>query len=172
MLTIEDKGAEGERELNHWLRANGLAYVYIAQSPDTFAGLFPGKVKRPDFLVLLDSVGLIAVDAKNKAPFDGGFTLKMEAEVRRVLTFERVFRMPVWYAYLGRDEAGKIVWYWISALRAVEVGKRRVNRESSEEFLAIQLKYFAEVRTNEDLGKLYTHRLPGLANIHRLDPLV
>ena len=171
VLPIEDRGQEGEDKLNAWLRTNGLAYLYVRQSPDTFASLFPGVVKRPDFLVLLDSVGLIAVDAKNKALYRGVFTLKMESELRRVLAFERLFRMPFWYAYFWRDPAsGEVAWYWISALKAIEVGARRTERKTGEEFLAIDLAHFAEVRCNGDLGKLYTQRMPSLSKIHGLEP--
>lgn len=159
------KGRIGEDDLNEWLKANNLAYLYVSQAAGTFAPLFLENVKRPDFLVLLESIGLIAVDAKNYTLSVGGeYTLKLEEEVQRVMTFERIFRLPFWYAYRAEEE-GRIVWYWISALKVVEVGRVRTNRETQEQFLAIKREYFERIERNADLGKLYTHRLPGYGRI-------
>lgn len=162
---LEEKGRIGEADLHAWLKENGLSYLYVSQDLDTFAPLFVGNLKRPDFLVLLESVGLIAVDAKNctRSP-DGRFTLQYEEELRRVVTFERIFRIPVWYAYRA-EESGRVVWYWISALRAIEVGELRVNGATGKQFVAIKLQHFERIEANADLGKLYTHRLPGLGKI-------
>jgi len=161
----EEKGRSGEEDLNAWLQANGLAFLYVRQNPETFAPLFKGFLKRPDFLVLLDSIGLIAVDAKNHARWKGGYyTLAFESELRRVITFERLFRIPVWYAY-RHEEKGKIVWYWISALKAVEVGTI-CESDKTGGYLEIKLEHFEKIETNADLGKLYTQRLPSLAKIN------
>jgi len=158
-LSIKEKGKIGEARLNWWLKSIGISYVYLDQSQDTFPDLFKGNVKRPDFLVLLESIGLIAVDAKNYTlSATGEYTLPLETELKRVLAFERLFRIPVWYAYMGTAAE----WYWISALKALEVGHVRTNREKGENFLAIKLEHFERIEKNEDLGKLYTHRLPRL----------
>ena len=165
-LSITAKGEVGERRLNEWMQAAGLSYLYINQAKEVFARIFHGTVKRPDFLVLLESIGLIAVDAKNYALKRGVFTLPLESELRRVLTFERLFRIPVWYAYL-HEEDGTAIWYWISALKAIEVGVIRTNSKTGEDFVAIKLEHFERIEKNEDLGKLYTHRLPSLNGIHK-----
>ncbi len=166
MLSDEkrERGRAGERDLDAWFQANGLAYLYVNQAPEAFAPLFVGALKRPDFLVLLDSIGIIAVDAKNYTLSGGVYTLRHEEEVRRVLTFERIFRMPVWYAYRAAEGEGR-VWYWISALKAIEVGEIRRNAASAEEFLAIKLEHFERIETNVDMGKLYTCRMPGLGKV-------
>ena len=143
-----------------WLDTAGLGYLYVAQSPERFAGLFGDEVKRPDFLVLIDSLGLIAVDVKNYTAKNGEYTLKFEKEVKKVIAFERIFRIPVWYAYLSKAE--NQTWHWISALKAVEVGEMRSRRDTGEKFLSIKMKEFVEIRGNADLGKLYTQRMPGL----------
>jgi hypothetical protein len=62
---IIDKGIQGEKEFNCWLKDNELSYLYIEQSKSTFSTLFKGNVKRPDFLLLLESIGMLAVDVKN-----------------------------------------------------------------------------------------------------------
>lgn len=151
------KGDEGESELNTWFNDNNLCYLFLSQDPKIFAALFPGAIKRPDFLVLIESVGLIAVDAKNYTCSGGVYTLELEKELVRVLTFERLFRIPVWYAYKGQDVDGP-VWYWISALKALEVGQRRAKGGTKKDFLAIKLEHFAAIRTEQDMGLLYTQR--------------
>ena len=157
----------GEEDLNAWFKANGLCYVSVCQTRETFAPLFSNNLKRPDFLVLLDSLGLIAVDAKNKKPSQGELTLELEDELRRAVAFERVFRMPVWYAYRVELD-GKVVWHWINALKAIEVGKERTNKDNNKPFLAIKLEDFEHIESNDDLGKLYTCRMPGLRKVKEI----
>lgn len=84
MSSIEEKCKEGETAMNEWLKVNNLSYLFVAQTPETFSSLFKGKVKRPDFLVLLESIGLIAIDVKNYTLSGGVYTLELEAEIRLV----------------------------------------------------------------------------------------
>ena len=160
---LMQKAKDGEDALNAWLKGQGLSYVYICQSPETFAPLFNNHVKRPDFLILIDSIGLLAVDAKNKRLHDGKFTLSLGDELQRAITFERMFRLPVWYAYKC-PEGEKDVWYWISALKAVEVGKK----QKGGEYIQIDPDQFVRITSNDDLGKLYTQRLSSAAKIAHL----
>ena len=162
---IAKKGKEGEDALNSWLKEQQLPYVNISQSPDTFADLFSNSVKRPDFLLLIQSMGLIAIDAKNYKLSGGTFTLNLERELLKMITFERLFRIPIWFAYM--QEGGKC-WYWISGLKVIEVGKIREQKESGEKFLAIRKEDCAEVRTAEDLGKLYTQKIHSAENIKNM----
>lgn len=148
------KGNRGEERLNAWFSNQGMSYVYVNQSPKYFASLFQGEVKRPDFLLLMESIGILAVDAKNcRLSKYGNYTLSHE-ELRKAANFERLFRMPVWYVFRHSDEAGER-WLWISLLKALEVGVDR------GDFRAIEVEDFAEIETNDDLGRLYTQRLPG-----------
>jgi hypothetical protein len=171
----QQKGLVGESKLNQWLNAIGISYLYINQSPDTFANLFNASLKRPDFLLLLESVGLIAVDAKNRELHYNDktrqpeYSLPFELELKRVMTFERLFRIPVWYAYLS-EEPGELgsTWYWISALKALEVGVIKKNGYTQEDFLVIERRHFERVERNEDLGKLYTHRLSSLRKLKNI----
>jgi hypothetical protein len=158
----QQKGEEGERKLNDWLQNAGLGYIYVKQTKELFPPVFANAVKRPDFLVLLEAVGLIAVDVKNYTLKNGGFTLRLEDELQRMLTFERLFRMPVWYAFMHEEPGHPPVWYWISAVKAIEVGTLRNNNTSGDEFIAFPLEQCERIETNEDLAKLYTQRLPSL----------
>lgn len=163
---IEQIGREGEYLFAQWLDENGLGYVAVCQEKAAFARLFKGALKRPDFLVLLDGLGVIAVDVKNCALHEGHeFTLEYERELKRSVAFERAFRLPVWYAY-KQAEDGMTVWYWISAIKAiVEGGVPRPNRKDGTKYLAIDRKHFTRVTQNSDLGGLYTQRLQSYVKV-------
>jgi hypothetical protein len=60
-------------------------------------------IKRPDFLVAIDGLGTMAVDAKAKVFIDGHFVLDA-SERRRLDGFETSFGIPVWYACFPPDE--------------------------------------------------------------------
>jgi hypothetical protein len=155
------KGDEGEAALREWLDRNGFGYVAVCQAKETFARLFVGELKRPDFLVLVDSVGILAVDAKNRELLsDGYYPLDYEKELKRAIMFERIFRLPIWYAYQGKE---RDQWNWISALKAFEVGEKCGDGPTS--FLKISPDEFACVNTGADFGKLYTHRMPGFGKL-------
>lgn len=165
---IKLKGEIGETDLSNWLNTSGLSYVAVCQAKESFASLFLGEIKRPDFLVLLDSIGLIAIDAKNVEikDWDGVkcLTLTLESEIKRAIGFERLFRIPLWYAF--RAHGDEISWYWISALMAVEVGQEREGRHGT--FLSIPLHCFVHIKSSEDIAKLYTQRLPSVRGISAL----
>ncbi|MBL4748405.1 MAG: hypothetical protein JKY17_06465 [Magnetovibrio sp.] len=167
------KGDEGEAALNTWLKDQNLSYVAICQATETFSPLFKDDVKRPDFLLLFESIGLIAVDAKNYNYSGGVYTLNLKKELNRSIAFERLIRIPLWYAYYDKNEKdGQDSWYWISALKAAEVGEHRVSKDKDTgedvPFLAIKRNEFEHIVDASDLAKLYTHRLPGVSKIANL----
>lgn len=82
------------------------------------------------------------------------FTLEYEAELRQSITFERLFRIPVWYAYCDEKYFGQ-KWYWISALKAFEVGDLRENSNTKKSFLAIRKEHFEHIGCADDFAKLY-----------------
>src|SRR5262245_30425008 len=92
-----EKGEGGERALQDWLDRSRLAYLYLDQTPLTIPAAHRVNIKRPDFLVTVEGIGTIAVDAKAKAFIDGYFVLDV-SERRRLDGFESVFGIPVWYA--------------------------------------------------------------------------
>jgi hypothetical protein len=154
-----EKGELGESLFQDWLDEEGFGYFHISQDPGGFARLFRDCIKRPDFLVLIDSIGLIAVDVKNRSKLPrGDFSLDYDKELRSVLAFERIVRIPVWYAYLDPDEDGS--WLWISALKAVEKGTivDPPQKEPRLPFLAIDPRFFAKIRSYNEMGLLFTQR--------------
>jgi len=154
--TIIEKGNEGEERLNKWFQENGLTYFQIKQDVQSFMHTFAKVMKRPDFFLLLEDVSMIAVDAKNYKLSCGYFTLN-KGELHRALSYEIITKMPFWFAYLHQTETGT-KWYWMSALKALEVGTVRTNSRTNEEFLALSLSDFISIQHQEDIGKLYTQR--------------
>jgi hypothetical protein len=63
-------------------------------------------IKRPDFIVAVDGLSIVAVDAKAKSLSDGCFVLDA-SEHRRLDGFEAVFGIPVWYACFPPEEEGR-----------------------------------------------------------------
>ena len=98
-----EQGEGGERALQDWLDRSRLAYLYLDQTPLTIPPAHRASIKRPDFLVAVEGIGTIAVDAKAKAFIDGCFVLDA-SERRRLDGFETVFDIPVWYACFPPDE--------------------------------------------------------------------
>jgi hypothetical protein len=92
--------------LQDWLDRSRLAYVFLDQSPLTIPAAHRADIKRPDFLVAVDGVGTIAVDAKAKSLIDGCFVLDA-SERRRLDGFESAFGIPVWYACFPPEEPGR-----------------------------------------------------------------
>ena len=92
-----EKGEGGERALQDWLDRSRLAYLFLDQTPLTIPAAHRANIKRPDFLVPIGGMEIIAVDAKAKAFVDGHFVLDA-SERRRLDGFETEFGMPVWYA--------------------------------------------------------------------------
>ncbi len=153
---IIQKGIDGEDRLNKWLQENGLTYFQIKQDIQSFMHTFAQIMKRPDFFVLVEGLSMLAVDAKNYRLSNGYFSLNKE-ELGRALSFEIITKMPFWFAYLHQSEEGS-TWYWISALKALDVGTTRVNGTTGEEFLVISVSDFIAIRNQEDICKLYTQR--------------
>src|SRR5262245_4339404 len=100
-----EQGEGGERTLQDWLDRSRLAYLYLDQTPLTIPAAHRADIKRPDFLVAVDGLGTIAVDAKAKAFVDGYFMLDA-SERRRLDGFESVFGIAVWYACFPPSQPG------------------------------------------------------------------
>ncbi|MEW6427997.1 MAG: hypothetical protein AB1568_08195 [Thermodesulfobacteriota bacterium] len=164
--TTLDKGSIGEEILTTWFHENNIPFFPIRQSPETFAHFFINTGKRPDFFVLLQSLGTIAVDAKNCALSQGYFTITKQ-ELMKALSFEMVTRIPLWFAFLNIQH-NFASWYWISTMKAMEGGITRVNRHTGEEFFAIHLSNFIGISSSADFGQLYTCQLQSAPVISRL----
>ncbi len=91
------QGAAAEDRFRAWLDRCHLPHIYVEQSPFTFPEHLRGAIKRPDFLVGVPSIGMIAVDVKAKRIY--GSELFIDAvEHRTLAAFETYFCTSVWFA--------------------------------------------------------------------------
>jgi hypothetical protein len=58
------KGAAAERAFQAWLDGSVLPHMYVEQSPRTVPVPLRGQIKRPDYLLGIPGVGLVAFDVK------------------------------------------------------------------------------------------------------------
>ena len=144
-----------EQDFLNWLDENKFSYLYINQDIESFSKLFTNQVKSPNFLLLIDSIGLIAVNIINYTTFkDKHLSLNYESEFKNTLKFEKLFKLPVCYVYKNNDQ-----WLWISALKAIEVGEIKTNSETKEQFLSLNIDDFTIVKSNSDICKLWEQRV-------------
>ncbi|WP_260923425.1 hypothetical protein [Aliarcobacter cryaerophilus] len=153
---IVNKVKDSEQDFINWLDENKFSYLYINQNIESFSKLFTNKVKNPDFLLLIDSIGLIAVNIMNCTTFKNKhLSLNYESEFKNTLTFGKLFKLPIWYVYKNNDQ-----WLWISILKALEVGEIKTNSQTKEQFLCLNIDDFTIIKSNSDISKLSQQRVP------------
>lgn len=144
----------GKEALIGWLKPVGMCYPCANQPSETFDNRFKEDSKLPDFLVLIKSLGMIAVYAKNRPLFEGEYLFETDSELQDAIKFERVFQIPVWYAYLGEQAGHPQAWYWIKADKVAEAGRATSGPKGKDvKFLGVKRKHFKEIEQSEDLGK-------------------
>ena len=97
------KGAVAEDRFRAWLDRCHLSHLYVEQSIFTFPGSLHGKIKRPDFLVGIPTIGTIAVDVKAKRIYADSIIIDAD-EHRTLANFETYFDISVWFACFPPDE--------------------------------------------------------------------
>lgn len=99
-LTRTERKAQGtaaEERFRAWLDRCRLAHLYVEQSPFTFPEHLHGEIKRPDFLVGVPTIGMLAVDVKSKRIWRECLLIDAK-EHQTLLKFELYFNTPVWFA--------------------------------------------------------------------------
>ncbi len=144
-----------EEKFIEWLEHKKYAYVYLEQSKETFSKLFRGIAKRPDFFVLIDSIGLIAVDVKDREIYKDyeTFVVDDKKDVQKLEEFERIFKIPVWFAF-SNEEVSYRTWYWISLNNVLKI-EPKPNSIKGELFRDIPITNCKTLGWNDGLGKLF-----------------
>lgn len=104
------KGAQAELAFRVWLDSAVLPHMYVEQSPLTVPAPLRGQIKRPDYLVGIPGVGLVAFDVKAKTVYPEGLIFDL-AEIVKLRTFARLFHLTVYFACL--DPEGGPLGYWV-----------------------------------------------------------
>lgn len=106
------RGAKAERLFAQWLDASVLPHLYVEQSPMTVPAPLRGEIKRPDYLVGIPGVGMVAFDVKSKTVYERDGIIFDLAEVQKLRTFSRLFHVTVYFACL--DPEGGLDGFWVT----------------------------------------------------------
>jgi len=164
---FEKDGKAGEEAFRDWLNKEKIGYLYIDQTIDFFSHTFKENLKRPDFLLLVPSVGFIAIDVKHhdiKTYGEvTGFTLNIAKELDKAVEFEEVSKTALWYAYKRKDVPSDSSWYLINPRTIIQQGiKKESSKEEGSEFFVTSIEKFKVVTTEKDLkDKLISLKLEG-----------
>jgi hypothetical protein len=113
------KGEAAERAFADWLDASVLPHLYVEQSPLTVPAPLRGEIKRPDYLVGIPGVGLVAFDVKAKTIYGREGLIFDLDEVRKLRAFARLFHLTVYFACLDPDGGPDGYWVRLDQLDAV-----------------------------------------------------
>ena len=119
------RGAAAEQAFAAWLDASVLPHMYVEQSPLTVPAPLRGAIKRPDYLVGIPGVGLVAFDVKAKTVYARDGLIFDVAEVQKLRVFARLFHLSVYFACL--DPEGGPAGYWVRLDQLDEVPAVRRN---------------------------------------------
>ncbi len=118
------KGAAAERAFATWLDNSVLPHMYVEQSRLTVPAPLRGQIKRPDYLVGIPGVGLVAFDVKAKTVYQGKILFDV-AEVEKLRTFSRLFHLTVYFACLDPEGSQEGFWVRLDQLDTLSVTRRR-----------------------------------------------
>lgn len=103
------RGQAAENLFRAWLDASQAAHVYLDQTPITVPEPLRGRIKRPDYLVGIPGVGLVAFDVKSKTIYPEGIIFDLD-EIQKLRTFARLFHLTVYFACIAGDGLHA---YWV-----------------------------------------------------------
>lgn len=136
-----------EAKFKDWLDKRNYSYLYIDQSTQTFAEFFRNLTKRPDFLVVVNNVGMLAVDTKERDP-QPNYIIDETDEIEKYLEFERRVRLPVWFVF-GSSKDNYNTWHWISLSKVLEC-PLKTSSKSGEAFRVIPPSECIVIQHNKD----------------------
>jgi hypothetical protein len=118
------KGEAAEHAFAHWLDASVLPHLYVEQSPLTVPAPLRGQIKRPDYLVGIPGVGLVAFDVKAKTVYEREGLIFDLDEVRKLRAFARLFHLTVYFACLDPQGGPDGFWVRLDQLDAIPAVRR------------------------------------------------
>ena len=122
---LVEQGYAVEARFRAWLDASRLPHIYTDQTRESVPEHFRSTMKRPDYLVALPYVGTIAFDVKCKSVYGKAREFVFDvSEVRRLATFDRLFRITTFFACLDPEGSEISVWFPAEELMLI-VGRKR-----------------------------------------------
>jgi len=154
------KGNETELKFKEWLDKHNIFYLYIQQDTKTFPIAFKKYfgAKRPDFILMLPSLGFIFIDVKHKKLNEKYKTFPIDSlETKKYSSLQRKFNASIWYVLSNEDYDYK-TWFWIPVSKVLEEGKipKFVSSRSKQDFFAIPVKEFIQISINDSLDRLFS----------------
>ncbi len=159
-MNISDIGDRAELNFKNWLEKHKIPYLYINQEKETFSSVFEDKLKRPDFIILLENFGFILVDVKyKKINTDyGNFCIDFN-ETKKYSSLQRRFNLQIWYA-ISNEESDFKTWFWIPVSKVLELDKKtKTSSLSKEEFFPISAEEFIQISSNDSIDRLFSKRI-------------
>lgn len=133
-VQLRRQGAAAEATFMDWLDRCELPYMYVEQSPLTVPEAWRGEIKRPDFLVGVATIGMLAFDVKAKTIY-GDHIIVDAYEHRTLRNFETCFNTTVWYACFPPGEANVC-----HLFKNLDLDARPVRRIGGKPAVALPLK--------------------------------
>ncbi len=151
------KGVEAESNFKKWLDGHNIPHLHIKQDQDYEALSFilgsRFNAKRPDFILLLPSIGPLVVDVKYRKCKKGEpFFLNIE-EVAKYSNLQRWFNLQVWYVIESPYDYQ--TWFWIP-LSKVLLKDREIHKEHWGECYAVPRAEFIEVSSNKSIDSMFS----------------
>jgi len=141
-----------EIKFKEWLDKKNYGYLHISQDPTTFSKFFRNITKRPDFLVVIPSISIIAVDVKFWKKYED-FCFD-EKEVKNFSAFERYSKISVWYAIATSKRFA--TWYWISNSEVLEKGVPKKRKSDNAPFFAVDPLIAKQVGHNDGIDRIFS----------------
>ncbi len=111
-----DKEKKGLYLFREWLNKNRIPYAPISRDTRLFSDALKEifEAKTPDFLILIEKLGLIFVDVKYKEFHTSKRVFLLDPEeVKEYLNLEKKFNFKVWFIF-SNDEMSHGEWHWLS----------------------------------------------------------
>ena len=153
---IERKERIAEDEFMKWLDKHQTPYLYIQQDIKTFsAALKKHFSRRPDFMILVPHIGFILTDVEFKRPAKKyrAFYIN-EDETRRYCNLHNLYNLQVWYVFSHKDYHFN-TWFWIPALKVLELGEIQTNPRTGERYLSVPLDNFIAVSETDSMERVF-----------------
>jgi len=116
------KGEFYEKCFAEFLNSQGIPFLFIAQGPQNehhSIALKGSKIKRPDFLIYLQTIGHIFIDVKSRYKIENiddinvsQFYIK-DNEINSLFELQSYLFLPLWIAFVNRKEGDNKNFYLI-----------------------------------------------------------
>jgi hypothetical protein len=151
------KGYETELKFKKWLNEHKIHYLYIKQDLETFPSVFEKKLKRPDFVILLQDIGFIMVDVKYKHITDKYGDISIDAfDLEKYALFQSKFHISIWYV-ISNENLGYKTWFWIPVSKILDLDIPKYKSSvSNQYYYPVKLKEFVKIDHEDSLAKIFS----------------